>query len=425
MDTNESLGFFIPKTDQLKLVRENNIAKLKVIDLESKQNMAFKEWASCLKHIEVLCTGISKDIEGEDKGIKYTPPTTCAGPPVQLSSDPVCKKEIETRISETTRRSCEVNNYIKSMRQNLIATKQIQEQMKKWQGAGGVRASAQNVTKNSRFQTTGNRDKEITEYRSVKEGKTFDDLTSVTTAELEKSDYNKAIKEVDEKKQKCLQSTVENDPECTDIFYSKDETKEAKLNLAEVALNLQIKADQIAQMKDDDTDTKLVEFLKQEGRSQDEIDKIMQGGPDKISIMKERITQQAENEKKAIIDSYAAIIKDKQRPVTGSNGGASIKPSAMKQLLHYNNIVSGYLQITSTDKDNKESNSGNTYILYKELKGAGGRDTASSDGTKPSDEFDAAVTRQKIEESGLKEEKPNAGNAKLDVKQLNDQILNH
>jgi hypothetical protein len=430
LDTNSSLNFFI-YTDQLELekVRTENISKLGKINIVTKKNEAYLEWASCLQHIEVLCVKEPKDVKSVENGVEKTDkvyyiPPKCPSPDEACAKDPKKKEENEKIISETTRRACEVNNYIKSMRQNLIATKQIQDQMKKWQGAGGVKASAENVTKNSRFQLTGNRDKEVPVFQGQKEGKSFDDLSSVTTAELEKSDYNKVSKETNDKKEKCSLSTVENDPECKDVFYNKEELKEAKKNLAEIALNLQIKEDQIRKIDEPDN-IKLIEFLKQEGRSQDEIDTIMKGGESKIAEIRSRIISEATNEKQAIIDSYAKIIKDKDRSGTSNNSIASTKPSEMKQLIHYNNIVSGYLEIKSEDKDKKQSNTGNTYILYKELKGNSGRETASSDGMKANDDFNSAVTRQKIEESGLKEEKPSSGNSKLDVKTLNTQILNH
>jgi hypothetical protein len=427
MDTNASLNFFIAKDDQLKIVRDENIKKLKEF---TNQNTAYSEWSHCLKNIEVLCAGLPKEVTEvinnvtTTKQIPYQPPT--CPPPTSSSpsqADLACTAQVKKTIEETTRRSCEVNNYIKSMRQNLIATKQIQDQMKKWHGVGRVRASGENVTKNSRFQTTGNRDKDFSAYQGTKEGKSFDDLTSVTTAELEKSDYNKALQDVDVKKKKCDLSTVENDPECKDIYYSKDEVKEAKKNLAEIALNLQIKRDQIKEIEKDNT--KLIEFLKQEGRSQDEIDTIMKSGENKIIAIKDRIIKEADNEKMAIIASYAKIIKEKEKPTANAGGVTSAKPSAMKQLLHYNNIVSGYLEISSKGTNNQESKSGNTYILYKELRGNSGRETASSGGPKTDDEFDSATTKQKTEEFGLKEEKPGTGNAKLEVDQLNKQILNH
>jgi len=398
LDTNSDLSFYIPISDNIDSTRKENLKKLQKI--KTGINSAYADWAGCIKGLETLCAEGAKE-----------------------PSDDALKKKVD--VAETNRRSCEVNNYIKSMRQNLIATQQIQEQMKSLKNNRQVAASAKNVTSTSKQPLTGNRDKQINEYQSNKKGETFDDLTSVTSSELEKSKYTEVVNDKNAQKQKCAQETAEASGACKDLYYTNEELKDAKKNLAEIALNLQIKKDQIEEIGKNDTDNKkLIEFLKQEGRSQEEIDKIMSEGETKLKAIKDNIISQAENEKKALIASYAKKIKDNEKPQQGITP-TLIKPDALKNLIHYNNIVSGYLEI-QTQGDDKKENKGNTYILYKELNDKPpSRETASGDNTPPAGDYDPNLTKKMIEESGLKEGGPTAENSKLDVKTLNTQILGH
>ncbi|MCB9060763.1 MAG: hypothetical protein H6622_04510 [Halobacteriovoraceae bacterium] len=264
----------------------------------------------------------------------------------------------------SNQKACAVVNTIKEIRTNLDVAGEVDFMLNIARGGVGVGAS------------------NIHSYNYGRENNEdgLDELSSLSSNEVAK---NAKFDELKEKQIKLLDTckaaaeqnakTAKEIPECKEILgndYMVDRLKEMEL---EAKLKTKIQLRKIAEVDKNDKEA-VVEYLKKDGRSDDEIKKLFKKFGDDPKVLMEKVESYYKAEKEAILDEIKNKIKKK---TLGLNEGDSIdndqfeiirneienKGDDYKALAHYNNIVSGYLSIGGG-----ENSTGNYMSIQRELK---------------------------------------------------------
>lgn len=360
----------LSKEDEKKDKIEKNIESLKTANLktgtEDNPNSDSNKWTGCIGSVSNVCYTDSGDFKG--KG---------------LAAD---------QISRSVNRACTIMDYVKSARKNLIAA---ENQVKYYESLGSSvsmkvenRRAVANTEKNSN-----------------------DAVTTVTSKDIEIS-YKGKSEELENEMKKCFDNGEVKDQEECKKFISMDTDTKSK-ELAEFGIRQLALEDKI---KEKLTDKKEVEkYLIEEGYSKDKIDQIIASDSD-LEKVKQEISARYKSEREAIIASMAQKIKSqtteengKIDTSTGSKDHEKLKKiknelsertGDLKNLVHFNNIVSSYLEISSKDKKSR-----NVASLFAELDG----------GDKS---FDTKTIKENAEKAGLNADKKSVG-TNLGVETLN------
>ncbi len=296
--------------------RQNNLKRLSEVSSKQEEvvNTAYAHWSKCI-----------------------------------LAIQHICYKEAKYKISVSDyqqRRACEVTNYLKAAKQNLIALNQIERGYKQYEKnkAGPSLINAVNADN----------------IRS-------DKITNMTSNELiNKSDYKKEVEKMQQQLSSCKESP--DDENCKKLLSEKDYKLIDEYSLRSRAIASKLKS----QVTGDNTDKKAVEeYLKEEGYS---TQKISQLSEEKIREIKQTIQNRYDAEREALIKSMKAkmdktsissddpkIANNKLRELEEE---VSKEAERYKELVYFNNIISGYLSF----EDSKGKVIGkNTKILQQEL----------------------------------------------------------
>lgn len=250
-------------------------------------------------------------------------------------------KLCKTGKNEAKNRACLVTRELKDLRQNLLYSTAVIDQIEKNKVAGADRGTGVDIYHSSQ----------------APEGKTVDDLTSLTSGELERSGFA-AENEVMEKelKEKCVANA--EDPVCKQYLHSDDEKKKLEELSAEAELRGKMVAENFTNMSDEN----FKKYLLEEGRTTEEVEKIM-NDKKAMAQIKDSIQKQYDAEKDALIKKMKDRMGVRSSPATKDNPTA--KPDISKiskeiadrtknyaQLVQFNNIVSGYLKVGDDSSDN-------------------------------------------------------------------------
>lgn len=295
--------------------RKTNIEQLKDFSPNEKGDTvsdAYSQWGLCLTNLTAVCT--LKPGTDEDR---------------------------EDRVYSKNR-ACVLTNYLKQLRQSLIAADAIDKQVK------------ENDNESSGFALSN-----VRIYRGEGDDKTasINDLTSLSSNEfVNKSGYSKALSGQQEKIKQCIES---KDMEQCKEFLS-DASKKAELEnaLAEYDLQKRLIKSKVEKMDED----QLRDYLKEEGRTEQEIQRLL-ASDESIDSLKMEINRNYDAERQAIVDKMKEKIES--RTVASDSKGFETEVTKLeqiqkelaqqgddyKQLIHYNNIVSGFLSVAdSSDK---------------------------------------------------------------------------
>ncbi|MDC0254461.1 hypothetical protein OAK75_06140 [Bacteriovoracales bacterium] len=321
----------IEKNQELiKKLKEENLKKLNKFDKDGKKdvNAAFGHWNKCVVQIKNICRQKKVyDPEGTD-----------------------FKKELKKWYGErdndqndhdfeyTSDTACLVNSTIKGLRRILLKVKNIEKDYKN-EGKKGIE-----------FKDSG--------VKVVSAGD-VDEMTSLTSKELEDSGFKEKSDEmVKDLKEKCfIQKSTEA---CKKYVNLKESTKKEDIALLEYKTRLDGLEEKLKNLDD-----KAVKDYLQKNKYLDEKSVKLINEDDLIEIRKE-MKDEFEKEKKALVGRMNKLIKD--REVQEKNKGEidfdlkdtketfdqieiGLKTRAKEytQLLHFNNIVSGFLDITRAD----------------------------------------------------------------------------
>jgi hypothetical protein len=278
-------------------------------------------------------------------------------------------------------------DYVKSARKNLIIAqdqiKYYQEDLNKDKAISISSATGIAITKNN----------------------TQDAVTTITSKDIEDS-YQKENKKLESEISNCVdtngnKAVITNAEKCKEFISTDKEDKTKALTefgLRQFALE--------KTMKDKFSDrAEVVKYLKDEGYDQKKIDSMISNNID-LEAVKKEIQDRYSAEKNALIATMAKKIEAKTTKQDGfdkSNDADQMskikteitsRPDELKQLVHFDNVVSSYLEIDKGDK----TKSRNVASLFAELdNGSSSVKGAGSDQLKE--------IRKNAEEAGLKASK--------------------
>lgn len=320
---------------------------------------AYRVWNQCIASIQHIChkTGNYIDLKLAEEA---------------NSTDDEKDEIADNKYSKT--RACVVTVAIRGLRQNLIKTVEIEENFKSLKTNKHFQEGTPTESFQRRQYTGGGNDE-----------KSIDDLTSISSNELiNTSGYREEI----EKQQKileenCLKNNNESE-ECQKFVNSAENAKDLYLARDEYELRTMFMKDKLAAMDRE----QIEKYLISEGRDPAQIEKMLEKEIDTEKIKKE-INENYENERNEIIKEISAQLD--RKAIKGSEIDMNIpedknkleeirkelenRPRHQKELVHFNNLVSGYLELRD-EKDNIVGN--NIRSIARELE-----DSAYSKGKKP------------------------------------------
>lgn len=357
---------YLLHADKSKAVRQN-VGSLKGADLSS--GASANKWTGCIASVSRVC---------------YTD-----------SSKLTILDQDEVDFARSKMQACLIMDYVKSARKNLIAAdeqKDFYDKLAK-ENAGAVKLGVMNA-----------KAVEITEKNNM------DAVTTMTSKEVENS-YEKANKEVVQKEMdQCIDATgkVKNTDACQKFIEADPEEK--KKALAEFTLRQYALEENLKEKLNDDGEVK--KYLKEEGYDDKKIAEIA-SNPKDLEKIRQEIKDRYSAERQAIIAAMADKIKSKTtagQGVDASKDSTKLgeirndianRPEDLKQLVHFSNVVSSYLEIDTGGKKTR-----NIASLYAEINNTGKMANVDKDA--------AEEIKKNAEKAGLKENK-GKGDTKTDL----------
>ncbi|MDD0852893.1 hypothetical protein HBN50_07290 [Halobacteriovorax sp. GB3] len=404
MDAHAGNDYAIKKDEVYrKENREKNIKSLGNFDASSRNS-----WNDCIVKVPKICH--DKNLISEVQNSK--------------DADEVTSEDIDY----TQVRACEVVNYVKTAKQNLLAITKVKDSIKDLKVASKDRKSATPF------------------YESKGKDKTIDDLTTVTSGEfVNETKYNDAQLEDAKILEEC-QKTGQITPECEAFLSDAGENEE---QLIEQGLRAEALKNKLITDLEENPEKGLEQYFKDQGYSEEKIKELLAGD---VDALKDMIKKRYETEKDALVKSLAMQLEKNQKSKSDDESTAKAenerkldaiqkeltsKTSDYAQLIHFSNIVTGYLEVGGDSNSSggarqpgSAKTSVNTYSISKELDNSAfteeglkkaqqaGIDIASGSGIKR----DEAVKR--LAEGGIevKDSPDDAGSKTLQVQEINDVI---
>lgn len=316
--------YFLASKDKKKAVIDNNIASLKTASFKDATkdtpNADSAKWTQCIQSVTYVCYN--------DFGNAYN------GNP-----------DIDVKESKT--RACVIMDYVKAARKNLILADKQTDFYKE-------------LAKNQTINMEGNyRKVEITDKNSM------DATTTITSKDIETS-YEKKNDELKKEVNDCVGDDGKIiAPDKCKKFISTD-TDEKKKELAEYGLRQFAQGAKIEDsFKGDNGKNEVQKYLSDEGYKSDQI-QAMLNSDDKIKEIKDQITKRYQNERDALIATMAKKIdttttkskdginvaddSDKMKKIKDDINSRAVE---LKQLVHFDNVVSSYLEIDTNGKKSR------------------------------------------------------------------------
>lgn len=366
-EADYSLDYIISAEEQVrKLNRKVNLDKLSVASIDvngENTNAAYQGWSRCIRDLTNIC----------HKNPPYNDLTDLNK--TKATGKKIKKKDLEYSYD----RSCNVVNYMKAIRQEMIAVNAIQKQNDK-------RESKYNTSSLGLLRS----ENDISIYGDTKntESKDVNELTSISSNELvNTSGYKEALDEDAKSFKDCFDKnskTILDEEHCKKYLNVNHDESNAIIARESLKLNaLDMKFDNITSIEE------LKDLLKDEGFTDRQIAAkvtvyVEEYGD--IQTIKSNIAKKFKHEKEALIKQMAARFKEKSSTkkdvIKGSEDIVKLekiakefesRPEDLKEFVHYNNIVSAYLEVSTTDadgvaiKDDTGQKSSNTAGMRAEL----------------------------------------------------------
>ncbi|OUR94112.1 hypothetical protein A9Q84_17530 [Halobacteriovorax marinus] len=351
--------------------------------------IASENWKNCFVNAQYLCHGgvkiskaddgtVSKKYAKTELGVKTCDdPSDCDASSV--TDKPKCKRDIKTCKQKnkdykyTKTRACELTNFLKVTRQNLKTVEKISAGYDQVFSKGG-----------RGIQGTDSKNQANTQQVVI--DKKIDTMTSVTSNEfINDSGFSDGAKEDLAELEKCIQADQNGnavaiaDANACKKFLNTDKEASEKLK-AEHAIRLKALTEKVKKIDIETEDTKELEsFLQDQGMSDDDIGNQLANVD--IVKLKEQIISRYKREKEELIKS----LNDEINKTTSTEDGKfdfdkgdasadlqklkkihselSSKTESYAQLIHFNNVVSGFLDIE--DQSGKKTR--NTASVKREL----------------------------------------------------------
>lgn len=412
--------FLVPSTEaKRQKVRANNLSLLKEVKDDGQgtiSNKASNNWNACIGSIEQMCLGHKEYCASEHN---------CPSKTKQVFSSGECSKfsgaketSCSSDITYTKGRACTVTNYLKNARQSLFAISKVQDQ---WKKLGDDKATSIAFSTCSEVDArTGKCTKklEVSNYDQDDKEEGIDKVNTLSSNEtITASGFDKEQESIVEQMKQCQ----EGDDEVCKKFIAKDKKKKleelAEMELRSKAMEEKLKSDEFAEEE-------VKKYLTEQGYDESQISEQL-SDTEKLDKLKKEILSKYENERKNLI----AHLRDKIEKTTIEGdfdrtkhkdildniaGEIEGKTKRFAQLVHFNNIVSGYLQVGEGEGAKR-----NTASLYTELNDT--QETIYGEANKEMLDSIKDVAQQ----AGLSENDSNEGTSQLGVDELNEEILDY
>ena len=408
------------KKNEREKIRQKNLKRLKKENTKQDGKstlVAYDDWSQCIQTIQHICHKDKTDKFDYGKG------------------DDAIEKKLslsEDDIIFSNKQACLVTANIKSLKQNLFAVQDIKERLSKNSkddsGASMGEESLREDTKRRKI------------YRGVattKNGKDIEDVTSLSSNELiNTSGYGSALeKEANLLKEECL------DKKDADICKQFLNSKEERDKLEQARDEYLIRSGKMQEKINKDLKEKegVTNYLKDEGRDDTNIEKIIKDKPNLASSIEENYKLEKNAILKQLADQINKRSVDNDEDVLSNSSGnkldeihSNLKTQAneLKELTHYNNIVSGYLEL----KDGKGNSEMNSQSILKEMEDSAFDQensertpgSVNSTGQYNSGDFEKLKEiTDKLVEDGDDSKKDDSKNSNLSPDQISKQILNY
>ncbi len=406
IDANSENNYLIPKeAEARKKQRQKNLQSLKEKSKNGDKDgppVAYENWSTCITKIQDICHR-PEDYKNKKDG----------------------KPDLNYEYSQ--QRACIITSNLRALKQNLFAIDDIKKAQKKnAETAAGVEIIEK---------------KPVTIYRGIategnEKSKSIDDLTTISSNEaINTSGYGSALEEqADDLKKNCVGDKI-NDEVCEkyiNLTVDKKKLDKAKDEYIVESGGVQKK------IQDTVTDESGVEKYLEDERKKD-FDKLVT--EENSKALKDRINENYEIERANIIKQLSENIKttsvsesgdslsslDNQKTLEKIQKGLESASQEYKELVHFNNIISGYFEVI--DSDNKKLGANTRSIAHEMRDSAFAKEKDSRDPANyDSDDFqELEKITSKITEKSTEEKADDStrGNAALSPDQINDLMLNY
>ena len=201
-------------------------------------------------------------------------------------------------------------------------------------------------------------------YDPTAKGQTIDDLTSFTASEFQKNVIDKIEESCDENAppdEKCLKQLEVISSEQQPGSGDEGEEENDKKVLAEYRIQTLIVSDGFDNVDDEKED--LVRKIASEGADEETIQEVEKKSDDEIKKIRQKMRERYERERQASLEKLAARFSSRksgagQTPLTTEQVVADIrrKNRNVGQLLFFNNVISGYLEVRDGEEENEKGN---------------------------------------------------------------------
>ncbi|MFT6069124.1 MAG: hypothetical protein ACJAT2_000399 [Bacteriovoracaceae bacterium] len=250
-------------------------------------------------------------------------------------------------------RSCNVITYIKQLKQNIIAVNDIESKL-----------DAINKKNGSNGAYEGN---SVENFKKAYQSDNNESLTVLSSKEfVETSGFKDAVDTENSDFEKCFADGAVVDPKFCEKYL--DDKKEENTNLiAEAGLRARVLKEKMKKAFAEDKEKGIKTYLADQAYSEKEIEEILSKNTDRDKLINE-ITNRYDSEREA----YIATLSKKIRGNTKSEDDFSQSDNVSRlesirkeltnktkhytELVHFTNIVSGYLKITTEGSDEEGRN---------------------------------------------------------------------
>lgn len=325
--------------DSAKTNRNKNIKELRETATFSSEEGA--EWERCIRAVPEICY---------DENIASS-------------------KDKDKVYSNT--KACLIMDFVKASRKNIIAAEEQEKFYRDLQdkSAQGIAINAQNIKVIDEKDLASDK---LTQLNSADISKDFKDSNDKTTS------VSKTLEATEKEAVEC-EKKLGNDENCKKFLSTNTE----KNTEAITAFGIGRMAQEDDLKERLNKDENVATYLKEEGYDDGQIKEMLK--KENIDDVKKKITERFKNENAAIIKEMAERVANKTSTKDGTidnNDDSKMKGireelasrnDDLKDLIHFNNIVSSYLTITPEKKDDKDNKgkpgeaSRNTASLHAEV----------------------------------------------------------
>jgi hypothetical protein len=332
-------------------------------------------WNQCATNIKIACTLKAPDATPPDtQACPSVVATLAADAPPPATGEPVTRRAANfcSGTLITQQRACQVQEVLEQSRQQLLYLAAVKEGYRNLgmplEGggtstqSGDMSNAVSHCTRNDHGRCVASEAVSVSVYNGAGAGeKTIEDVTTITSGGDIMKGYADAHKtDTKDLLERC--AAAPDNEECQRFKMTQAESDTAKEQLAEMSLRGRAMKESLERIRKgihgetgglDETKAKeeLTQLLKEEGRSQEQIDAIMNGSNDRLKAVISDINTNYESQRKGLIESLSKKITD--ATVTEVQNASAVidnakrellsRPDEYKQVLHFSNIVTGLL----------------------------------------------------------------------------------